>query len=209
MILSTIVLSGKNNRAQLSKDHKSMYRNLISPPAFTLTLLMSAQGIIQTIVFFELIMFFLADYESQNIIFISYALIGISQVFGRFIIYKLNKLNGFDINLISASFIFVSVIFCILSIYYYIYLLLIFAIFFGTGLGISTIGKPLIISQIFEHDFSFYNGVYSLILNLSRALVPLLLMFIPLSITNLLIFLTIFSLSNIICSYLLLTNHHI
>ena len=118
IILSTVVLSKKYKKTQPSKSHKSAYKNLMSISAFTLTVLMSAQGVIQTIVFFELIMFFLVHYESQNIIFISYALIGISQVFGRLIIYKLYNLDGFDINLISASFMFVSVLFCVLSIYY-------------------------------------------------------------------------------------------
>ena len=209
MILSMAVLSKKYNKVQSCKNNKSVYKNLISISAFTLTVLMTTQGVIQTIVFFELIMFFLVHYESQDIIFISYAFIGISQVFGRLIIYKFNNLDGFDINLISASFMFVSVIFCILSIYYNIYLLLIFAVIFGMGLGMSTVCKPLVISQVFESDFSFYNGFYSLVLNLSRAAIPLLLILIPLSITNLLIILIIFSLYNVIGSYLLLTNHRI
>ena len=73
----------------------------------------------------------------------------------------------------------------------------------------STICKPLVISQVFEHDFSFYNGFYSLVLNLSRALIPLLLIFIPLSIISLLALLVIFNLSNIVGSYLLSTRHRI
>ena len=64
--------------------------------------------------------------------------------------------------------------------------------------------KPLIVSKIFEHNFAFYNGFYSLALNLSRAWIPLLLLFVSISVTHLLMLLIIFNVCNILGTCLLL-----
>jgi hypothetical protein len=204
MLVSMVTFTRQYTRVVPCCSQDSKFKNILSLQGTMVTVLMLSLGIIQTVVFFELIMYFLNNYESRNIILISYAMIGVSQVFGRIIIHKLDNLGGLDINLISAILMLFGAVFCILSIYYNIYLLPVFAVAFGMGLGISTISKPLIVSEIFEHDFAFYNGFYSLVLNLSRAVIPLLLLFIPISIANLLIILVVFNLCNVIGTCLLL-----
>ncbi len=204
MLVSMVVFSKQYTQVEPCCSQDDKYKNIVSLKGTMVTVLMLSQGIIQTVIFFELIMYFLNNYESRSIILISYAMIGVSQVFGRIIIHKLHNIGGLGINLISAVLMLLGTVFCVFSIYYNIHLLPVFAVTFGTGLGISTISKPLIVSKIFEHNFAFYNGFYSLVLNLSRAWIPLLMLFISISVAHLLIILIVFNVCNILVTSLFL-----
>ncbi|MED7788193.1 hypothetical protein [Francisella sp. 19X1-34] len=139
----------------------------------------------------------------------SYAIIGVSQVIGRVVISRYSYWSSYYINLIANAFIFIGSILYLISIYSTIYILPIFSIIFGMGLGISTISKPLLIADIFEHNFSFYNGFYSLVLNLSRVIIRILIMvhIISFSLIYLLCTGLVLTCIGLMCSYLILIRN--
>ncbi|BCD89923.1 hypothetical protein fh0823_00620 [Francisella halioticida] len=170
---------------------------------------MLSQGATQTIIFFEAFIFLQSKSYNTSFVLTSYAIIGASQVIGRVVISRYNYLNSHYINLIANVLIFIGSLLYFISIYLNIYILPIFSIVFGMGLGISTISKPLLISDIFEHNFSFYNGFYSLVLNLSRVIIPILIMFhiISFSLIYLLCTGLVLTCIGLACSYLILIGN--
>lgn len=149
------------------------YRSLLSKCAFWMTLIFSSQGIIQTLVFFEIFTSLNRPGEHQEYILFSFALIGVAQVVGRIFIIVWKGISGASMTLLSSSLMIVGSLILFYALYLNILIMPLFSLFFGAGLGISTIAKPVLINEVFKASFSFFNGFYSGVLNFSRALIPI------------------------------------
>ncbi|MCL9782711.1 hypothetical protein M9194_14845 [Vibrio sp. S4M6] len=154
-------------------QEKPNYKSLFSRCALWMTLIFSSQGIIQTLVFFEIFTSLNRPGEHLDYILFSFAIIGVAQVVGRLFIILWKGMSGVSMTLLSSVLMLVGALALFYALYVNIYLMPLFSLFFGAGLGISTIAKPVLINEVFKASFSFFNGFYSGVLNFSRALIPL------------------------------------
>ena len=192
LVFYVIYMKSMNTKAQsvAKKSSNIKLKELINGKSVVLLLLFSMQGIIQTMIFFEVLAYFTnSDEKISNVLF-AFSLIGIAQIVGRSLVMVMKQKSSKHINLLSAGLITLGILFLCVAAYINSSFIFAFAIFFGAGLGITTIAKPLLINDLYDSNFSFYNGFFSGFLNISRAIPPIVFGFgfLAFNLLNLMIF---------------------